>query len=217
VSFLQPRRCLCITADALLPLQSLHFLAARHAIVGIAVAADAAAHATHHRFNWRSAGVGSSLLFVSVAGAYSPSIFQTVFGSHDFHCLSCEDKLPPNGSNSVGANFTTQMVLNNAVKAVTVLMDGIPMSCSQCSYKQSALSLVRAGGPCNTHWKPTSALTPLAGCVSCYQFALFSLWQLQGTLSLAYCVVLMVMMASASDVRIRSTIPRQSTLSTCVP
>lgn len=38
------------------------------------------------RFNWRSAGVGSSLLFVSVAGAFSPSIFQNVFGTHTLSC-----------------------------------------------------------------------------------------------------------------------------------
>ena len=37
-------------------------------------------------FNWRSAGVGTSLLFVSVAGAFSPSIFNNIFASHSLEC-----------------------------------------------------------------------------------------------------------------------------------
>lgn len=52
------------------------------------------------KFNLRSAGVSSSLLFVSVAGAYSPSLFQMVFGAHRLKCDDAE-----NGLNaSVGNN-----------------------------------------------------------------------------------------------------------------
>lgn len=43
------------------------------------------------RFNLRSAGVSSSLLFVSVAGAYSPSLFQMVFGAHRLRCDDIEN------------------------------------------------------------------------------------------------------------------------------
>jgi len=45
------------------------------------------------RFNLRSAGVSSSLLFVSVAGAYSPSLFQLVFGAHRLRCPDDQDGL----------------------------------------------------------------------------------------------------------------------------
>lgn len=71
-------------------------------------------------------------------------MFQTVFGSHELSCLSCEDKYP---NASFAANFTTQMVVDNVVKAVTVLVDGVPMECSHCSYKQSPLSTVGARWP----------------------------------------------------------------------
>eukprot|EP00040_Diaphanoeca_grandis_P040161 m.261439 g.261439 ORF g.261439 m.261439 type:complete len:809 (+) comp42159_c0_seq1:124-2550(+) len=41
-------------------------------------------------FNLRSAGVSSSLLFVSVAGAYSPSLFQQTFGQKSMTCTNLD-------------------------------------------------------------------------------------------------------------------------------
>ena len=46
------------------------------------------------RFNLRSAGVSSSLLFVSVAGAYSPSLFQHTFGASKLVCVDAQEGMP---------------------------------------------------------------------------------------------------------------------------
>eukprot|EP00039_Didymoeca_costata_P025075 m.12250 g.12250 ORF g.12250 m.12250 type:complete len:737 (-) comp4622_c0_seq2:734-2944(-) len=43
------------------------------------------------RFNWRSAGVSSALLFVSIAGAYTPSLFQKVHGHYEMLCTGCNE------------------------------------------------------------------------------------------------------------------------------
>eukprot|EP00041_Stephanoeca_diplocostata_P027848 m.774968 g.774968 ORF g.774968 m.774968 type:complete len:922 (+) comp23258_c1_seq5:475-3240(+) len=53
----------------------------------------------HQYFNLRSAGVSSSLLFVSVAGAYSPSLFQHTFGAHN---MVCDD---PSGASNCTAGL----------------------------------------------------------------------------------------------------------------
>lgn len=47
------------------------------------------------RFNLRSAGVSSSLLFVSVAGAYSPSLFQHTFGASKLVCVNYTNAIRP--------------------------------------------------------------------------------------------------------------------------
>eukprot|EP00038_Savillea_parva_P018421 m.23605 g.23605 ORF g.23605 m.23605 type:complete len:783 (+) comp4088_c0_seq2:273-2621(+) len=57
------------------------------------------------RFNLRSAGVSSSLLFVSVAGAYSPSLFQMVFGAHNLECTEVIDGTNGNLTNCYWRNL----------------------------------------------------------------------------------------------------------------
>eukprot|EP00912_Choanoflagellata_sp_UC4_P001038 UC4_evm6s639 len=44
---------------------------------------------SHQRFNKSSSGVTSSLLFVSIAGALSPSLFHKTFGLHQLECDYC--------------------------------------------------------------------------------------------------------------------------------
>ena len=43
------------------------------------------------RFNLKSASVSSALLFVSIAGAYTPSLFQKMHGSSHMECTNCSD------------------------------------------------------------------------------------------------------------------------------
>lgn len=56
------------------------------------------------RFNLRSAGVSSSLLFVSVAGAYSPSLFQHTFGASKLVCVEAETNCATENKNATCRN-----------------------------------------------------------------------------------------------------------------
>eukprot|EP00051_Salpingoeca_urceolata_P017462 m.237849 g.237849 ORF g.237849 m.237849 type:complete len:857 (+) comp18961_c1_seq1:198-2768(+) len=76
------------------------------------------------RFNMRSAGISSSLLFVSVAGAYSPSLFHRVFGAHDLACSVC---LFTNGS--------TALSVPEQVFTPTANLTG--WNCMQCHRQES--------------------------------------------------------------------------------
>lgn len=69
------------------------------------------------RFNPRSTSVGSSLLFVSVAGVFAPTLFSEIYG--DLHCSKCEKVetwIPINGSSGDSSNSSA-----------------VGMQCSQCS------------------------------------------------------------------------------------
>jgi calcium/proton exchanger cax len=56
------------------------------------------------RFNLKSAGVSSALLFVSIAGAYTPSLFQKMHGSSHMTCTGCND-----GGGTARAGGSTDM------------------------------------------------------------------------------------------------------------
>lgn len=53
------------------------------------------------RFNSRSAGVSSSLLFISVGGVFAPTLFSKAYGN-----LVCEDCTNSSGTNSSNGTFT---------------------------------------------------------------------------------------------------------------
>ena len=59
------------------------------------------------RFNWRSAGVSSSLLFVSVAGSFSPTLFAKAYGGEyeTMHCLNCTSGISFDSSNTTTTGF----------------------------------------------------------------------------------------------------------------
>lgn len=68
------------------------------------------------RFNPRSTSVGASLLFVSVAGVFAPTLFSAIYG--DLHCSKCE-KVEP----WIPINSTSSTISNGSVG----------MQCSECS------------------------------------------------------------------------------------
>ena len=43
------------------------------------------------RFNARSAGVTSTMLLFAVVGAFGPTLFYQIYGTHELNCLDCED------------------------------------------------------------------------------------------------------------------------------
>lgn len=43
------------------------------------------------RFNAKSAGVTSTMLLFAVVGAFSPTLFYQIYGTHELQCLGCED------------------------------------------------------------------------------------------------------------------------------
>ncbi|POR34394.1 Low affinity vacuolar monovalent cation/H(+) antiporter [Tolypocladium paradoxum] len=53
------------------------------------------------RFNAKSAGVTSTMLLFAVVGAFGPTLFYQIYGTHELNCLDCED-YGPGGVNSPG-------------------------------------------------------------------------------------------------------------------
>lgn len=43
------------------------------------------------RFNVKSAGVTSTMLLFAVVGAFGPTLFYQIYGTHELNCLGCED------------------------------------------------------------------------------------------------------------------------------
>lgn len=43
------------------------------------------------RFNAKSAGVTSTMLLFAVVGAFGPTLFYQIYGTHELNCLDCED------------------------------------------------------------------------------------------------------------------------------
>jgi len=43
------------------------------------------------RFNAKSAGVTSTMLLFAVVGAFGPTLFYQIYGTHELRCLDCED------------------------------------------------------------------------------------------------------------------------------
>jgi Ca2+:H+ antiporter len=43
------------------------------------------------RFNAKSAGVTSTMLLFAVAGAFGPTLFYQIYGTHELNCMDCED------------------------------------------------------------------------------------------------------------------------------
>lgn len=46
------------------------------------------------RFNAKSAGVTSTMLLFAAVGAFSPTLFYQIYGTHELNCLDCEDYSP---------------------------------------------------------------------------------------------------------------------------
>ncbi|KHN94802.1 calcium permease [Metarhizium album ARSEF 1941] len=53
------------------------------------------------RFNARSAGVTSTMLLFAVVGAFGPTLFYQIYGTHDLSCTDCEDS-GPGGNGAAG-------------------------------------------------------------------------------------------------------------------
>ncbi|PNY29214.1 Low affinity vacuolar monovalent cation/H(+) antiporter [Tolypocladium capitatum] len=53
------------------------------------------------RFNAKSAGVTSTMLLFAVVGAFGPTLFYQIYGTHELNCLDCQD-YGPGGVNSPG-------------------------------------------------------------------------------------------------------------------
>ena len=53
------------------------------------------------RFNAKSAGVTSTMLLFAVVGAFGPTLFYQIYGTHELSCLDCED-LGPGGKDAAG-------------------------------------------------------------------------------------------------------------------
>lgn len=53
------------------------------------------------RFNAKSAGVTSTMLLFAVVGAFGPTLFYQIYGTHELSCTDCED-LGPGGSTNSG-------------------------------------------------------------------------------------------------------------------
>lgn len=49
------------------------------------------------RFNSRSAGVTSTMLLFAVVGAFGPTLFYQIYGTHELNCMDCEDYGADNG------------------------------------------------------------------------------------------------------------------------
>ncbi|KAK2938364.1 NCX, central ion-binding domain superfamily [Fusarium oxysporum f. sp. vasinfectum] len=43
------------------------------------------------RFNARSAGVTSTMLLFAIVGAFGPTLFYQIYGTHELNCMDCED------------------------------------------------------------------------------------------------------------------------------
>lgn len=54
------------------------------------------------RFNAKSAGVTSTMLLFAVVGAFCPTLFYQIYGTHELNCLDCEDFGYIGGPNEAG-------------------------------------------------------------------------------------------------------------------
>eukprot|EP00049_Salpingoeca_infusionum_P008896 m.147510 g.147510 ORF g.147510 m.147510 type:complete len:832 (-) comp14164_c0_seq18:1976-4471(-) len=79
------------------------------------------------RFNQRSANVGSSFMFVSVVGALSPSVFQSIFGMHELECGLCT-------GTPTGSNTTLKFKGSATTSAVAMLSNTTEVMCTNCTY-----------------------------------------------------------------------------------
>ncbi|CAK7228228.1 hypothetical protein SCUCBS95973_006811 [Sporothrix curviconia] len=57
------------------------------------------------RFNARSAGVTSTMLLFAVIGAFSPTLFYQIYGTHELNCLDCINSGSGSGSGNGGIGF----------------------------------------------------------------------------------------------------------------
>ncbi|KYK56153.1 calcium permease [Drechmeria coniospora] len=53
------------------------------------------------RFNARSAGVTSTMLLFATVGAFGPTLFYQIYGTHELKCLDCQD-FGPGGTSNAG-------------------------------------------------------------------------------------------------------------------
>jgi Ca2+:H+ antiporter len=71
------------------------------------------------RFNAKSAGVTSTMLLFAVVGAFGPTLFYQIYGTHELNCLDCEDfpsedPLTPHGGRDCRrCYFSQQPALND--------------------------------------------------------------------------------------------------------
>lgn len=71
------------------------------------------------RFNAKSAGVTSTMLLFAVVGAFGPTLFYQIYGTHELNCLDCDDYAPDDPMSQGGARdcrrcyFSQQPSLND--------------------------------------------------------------------------------------------------------
>lgn len=92
-------------------------------------------------FNARSAGVSSTLLFVSIVGAFAPTFFNKAFGTYS--CASCKWMYPVNQSNLTNATNATNMLYTAVTTEASNITDsqGVSFQCQACMYLTSDYSI----------------------------------------------------------------------------
>ncbi|KAJ8329144.1 hypothetical protein QVD99_004849 [Batrachochytrium dendrobatidis] len=91
------------------------FLAGLLALPGVAMFSGGLVR-KEQRFNAKSAGVTSTMMVVAVIGVFTPTLFQTIYGSVQIYCSDCHVR---------GSNL--------AQTIVTMASDSTNSSCRQCS------------------------------------------------------------------------------------
>ncbi|KAJ3058364.1 hypothetical protein HK102_010536, partial [Quaeritorhiza haematococci] len=86
------------------------------------------------RFNAKSAGVTSTMLIMALIGAFTPTLFQEVYGTFELRCGECPASIftPPPSSHGVDAtgNFSTAVGADSTAAAAMLL------ACKGCRYTQ---------------------------------------------------------------------------------
>ncbi|RKP39465.1 Sodium/calcium exchanger protein-domain-containing protein [Dimargaris cristalligena] len=77
------------------------------------------------RFNVRSTGVSSTLLIMSIIGAFAPTLFYQVYGTYELSCTSCPSSAAVFGSD-----------IDDGFKPPKGGHSQMPWQCSGCSYRQ---------------------------------------------------------------------------------
>ena len=135
-------------------------------------------------------GVSSALLFVSIAGAYTPSLFQKVHGSHEMDCQQCDElMLPMPGASSLNCTNcywkngevailekdpvyltrTRYLVWASGNSHTGPPLQGAHRSASNVCKPKAPISPNSIGGTtpcCNARWKQRSKRRVLLVCVA---------------------------------------------------
>ncbi|KAI6655153.1 Cation exchanger [Oopsacas minuta] len=94
-------------------------------------------------FNARSAGVSSTLLFVSIVGAFAPTFFNKAFGTYT--CDSCE-WLYANSTNITNNMNATQHItyINSPDSNISKSVNATSFQCQACIYLTSEYTFLKA-------------------------------------------------------------------------